>query len=441
MALRRFVLVAPRCTRAPSRLSRPGLTPRRVARALSVQPAGEGSEHAPRDLFNPTEEHRQLRDMVRAFVEREVDPQALAFNRREEFNLPLFRKLGELGLLGLTVDPEHGGSGMDAVAVAIAHEEISAADPAFCLAYLAHSLLFVNNLAQNGNAAQKAQHLPDLCSGVKVGGMCMSEPGAGTDVLGMSTTAVRSADGSHYVINGAKMWITNGTLDGQSTGDVYLVYARTGKTPREVSMFLVEKGTPGFRLGQKIEDKLGMRASMTAELVFDECKVPAANLVGQEHGAALCMMRNLEIERVGLAAMSVGIARRCVEVMNRYAKERQAFGQPLNAFGQVQKHIAESYAEYMAGRTYLYHVAGQLDLASYGNGLDADGVKLYCAKMGKEVADRAIQTLGGYGYVGEYQVALVAGREAPGDRGRHQRGPPQEHGARPQAQCGSAEVG
>jgi isovaleryl-CoA dehydrogenase len=169
-------------------------------------------------------------------------------------------------------------------------------------------------------------------------------------------------------------------------------------------MFLVEKGSPGFRLGQKLEDKLGMRASMTAELVFDDCRVPVENLVGKEDGAAACMMRNLEIERVGLAAMSVGLARRCVEIMNAYAKERKAFGQPLNAFGQVQRHVAESYAEYMAGRAYLYYVANQLDLSSSGNGLDADGVKLYCAKMGKEVADRAIQVLGGYGYVGEYQV-------------------------------------
>lgn len=356
------------------------------------------------DPFNPTEEHSQLRGMIRAFVEKEVDPQALAFNRREEFNLTLFRKLGELGLLGLTVSVEYGGSGMDAAAVAIVHEEISAADPAFCLAYLAHSLLFVNNLAQNGTSAQKLKYLPKACSGEVVGGMCMSEPGAGTDVLGMNTTAVKSQDGSFYTLNGAKMWITNGTLDGETTGDVYLVYARTGKGPKDLSMFVVEKGTEGFGLGQKLEDKLGMRASMTAELVFDECRVPVENLVGKEHGAAICMMRNLEIERVGLAAMSVGLARRCVEVMNRYAKERKAFGQSLNEFGQVQKHVAESYAEYMAGRTYLYFVANHLDLASSGNGLDADGVKLYCAKMGKEVADRAIQVLGGYGYVGEYQV-------------------------------------
>merc|ERR1719221_229010 len=198
------------------------------------------------------------------------------------------------------------------------------------------------------------------------------------------------------------MWITNGTLDGETTGDCYLVYARTGEGPRDLSLFLVEKGTPGFSLGQKIHDKCGMRASMTAELVFQDCPVPAENLVGKVGGAALCMMRNLEIERVTLAAMSLGIARRSVEEMNRYAKERKAFGSQLNAFGQIQRFIAESYAEYMAGRSYVYNTANNLD--SVGNGLDADGVKLYCGVMAKNVADRAMQVMGGYGYVGEYNV-------------------------------------
>lgn len=318
-------------------------------------------------------------------------------------NLPLFRKLGELGLLGVTVPEEYGGSGMDATAAVIVHEELSASDPAFCLAYLAHSMLFVNNLAQNGSEAQKRRWLPAVCDGSKVGGMCMSEPGAGTDVLGLSTSAKKQADGS-YVLNGAKMWITNGTLDGETTGDCYLVYARTGEGPRDLSLFLVEKGTPGFSLGQKIHDKCGMRASMTAELVFQDCPVPAENLVGKEGGATLCMMRNLEIERVTLAAMGLGIARRSVEEMNRYAKERKAFGQSLNNFGQMQRFIAESYAEYMAGRSYVYQTARHLNLSSMGNGLDADGVKLFCAGMSKNVADRAMQVMGGYGYTGEYNV-------------------------------------
>jgi isovaleryl-CoA dehydrogenase len=221
-------------------------------------------------------------------------------------------------------------------------------------------------------------------------------------VLGMRTTAVK--EGDDYILNGAKMWITNGAISDNELGDVFLVYARTGEGRSAVSSFIVEKGFAGFSLGQKIKGKLGMRASTTAELVFEDCRVPAANLIGGEGGAMICMMRNLEIERLTLAAMSLGIARRCVEVMNRYAGERKSFGQPLNRFGQIQRHIAESYAEYMAGRSYVYNTAANLGLDTAGNRLDSDGVKLYCSTMGKNVADRAIQVLGGYGYVSEYVV-------------------------------------
>lgn len=356
------------------------------------------------DMYNPTDEHAGLRDMLRQFVEKEVDPQALEHNRKEQFNVDLFRKLGNLGLLGITVDTQYGGSGMDAVAAVIAHEELAASDPAFCLSYLAHSMLFVNNLSQNGSHEQKLKFLPKACSGEAIGGMCMSEPGAGTDVMGMLTTAVPNADGTEYTINGTKMWITNGTIDNSDTGDIYLVYAKTGTGRGDLTSFVVEKGMPGFTLGQKITDKCGMRASHTAELVFDNVKVPAANIVGKIGGAGICMMRNLEIERITLAAMSLGIARRCIEVMGKYSQERKAFGKPIGDFGQTQKAITESYAEFMAGRSYLYGVARNLDLSTYGNGLDSDGVKLYCAPMAKNVADRAIQVLGGYGYCGEYQV-------------------------------------
>ncbi|CAN0483680.1 unnamed protein product, partial [Ectocarpus sp. 8 AP-2014] len=193
-------------------------------------------------------------------------------------------------------------------------------------------MLFVNNLEQNGSDEQRSRFLPAACEGSTIAGMCMSEPGAGTDVLGMTTKAVPSPDGSSFKIDGAKMWITNGTTDGLTTGDVFLVYARTGPGRQDVSMFI---GMPGFELGQKIEGKCGMRASMTAELVFDG--VGRENLVGDENGAMLCMMRNLEIERVTLAAMGVGIAsRRCIEAMNTYGKERKAFGSPINNFGQVR---------------------------------------------------------------------------------------------------------
>jgi len=355
------------------------------------------------DPFNPTEEHAALRRTMREFVEREVDPQAAEHDRAESLNVALFRKLGDLGVLGITVPEKFGGSGMDAVAAVIVHEELAAADPGFTLAYLAHSMLFVNNLYQNASDAQRARYLPDACSGRKIGGMCMSEPSVGTDVLGMKTTAARKGD--VYVLNGAKMWITNGALGEAELGDVFLVYARTSeKGTRALSLFLVEKGFAGFKLGQKLKDKLGMRASTTAELVFDNCEVPAANRVGNEGDAVLHMMRNLEIERLTLAAMSLGIARRSIEIMNRYASERHAFGQPIREFGQIQSHIATSYASWMAGRSYVYQTAAHLNLESGGHRIDSDGVKLFCSTMGKEVADRAIQVLGGYGYVGEYQV-------------------------------------
>lgn len=355
------------------------------------------------DLFNPTPEHLQLRETVRRFSETEILPQALEHDREERFNLGLFRKLGDLGLLGLTVDERYGGAGFDAVAATIVHEELSAADPGFTLSYLAHTLLFANNLHVNGNEEQKARILPDACSGAKIGGMCMSEPGAGTDVLGLSTRARRSGDG--YVLDGSKMWITNGAVSDTDLGDVFLVYARMEGAPRsQLSMFLVERGMKGFSLGQRIKDKMGMRASATAELVFEACEVPAANRIGEEGDATLHMMRNLELERLGLAAMSLGIARKCIEVMNTYASERKSFGEPLRNFGQIQRHLAESYAAYQAGRSYTYHVASELSLDKPGHRLDSDGVKLFCSTMAKEVADRAIQVLGGYGYCGEYHV-------------------------------------
>ena len=358
------------------------------------------------DFANPTDEHRMLRETVRAFVEAEVEPQALAHDRAERFNLPLFRKLGELGLLGLTVPEAYGGSGMDATAAVIVHEELSASDPGFCLAYLAHAMLCANNLAVNGSEEQKKRLLPDLCSGASVGAMAMSEPAMGTDVHGLETRAVR--DGESYVIDGQKMWITNGTLDDKGTpADLVWLYARTGSSGNrpQISTFLVEAGATGYSVGQKIRDKTGMRASNTAELVFAGCRVPRTALVGQEGESSHHMMRNLEIERVTLAAMSVGIARRALEIMNRYANERLSFGKPLSAFGQIQRHIAESYAEFKAMRAYVYDVARKLDLVGGASmRVDSDGAKLFATTAAKNIADRAIQTLGGYGYVGEYVV-------------------------------------
>ncbi len=357
------------------------------------------------DLANPTSEHAMLRETVQAFVKSEVEPQAHEHDKKERFNLPLFRKLGELGLLGITVPEAYGGSGMDAIAAVIVHEELSASDPGFALAYLAHSMLLVNNLAVNASEEQKKKYLPKVCSGEWVGAMAMSEPAVGTDVLGMATTAEKKGD--HYVLNGRKMWITNGTLDDNKTpADCVLVYAKTGeKNGRAlISSFIVDRECPGYEVGQKIQDKLGMRASNTAELVFDNCKVPVANLLGHEGDSMLHMMRNLEIERLTLAAMGIGIARRALEIMNRYALEREAFGKPLSSFGQIQKYISESYAEYKAARAYVYDVARKLDLYKEGQRVDSDGTKLIATTMSKNVADRAIQVLGGYGYVGEYIV-------------------------------------
>ena len=359
------------------------------------------------DLANPTEEHRMLREMVRDFVRKEVEPQALEYDREEKFNLNLFRKLGEYGLLGISVPAEYGGSGMDATAVAIINEELSYSDPAFCLAYLAHSQLMVNNLAFNGTEEQKARILPKVCSGEWIGCMAMSEPGYGTDVLGMQTTAEQNTDGD-WVINGRKMWITNGSVDEEGTpADICWLYARTGtdaKGRAEVTTFLVEKGMPGFSVGQKIYDKSGMRASNTAELVFDDCVVPAENIVGSPGESMIHMMRNLEIERLVIAAQGLGIAGRSLRIMVDYANERKTFGRPIRDHGQVQRYIAETYAEFAAARAFVYDTARRLSLSRAGQRLDADATKLFAAQVAKRAADAAIQVLGGAGYMGEYVV-------------------------------------
>jgi isovaleryl-CoA dehydrogenase len=351
------------------------------------------------DSTTPTPEIALLRQTLRRFVQEEVEPQALEFERTERFNLPLFKRLGELGLLGITVAEEHGGAGLGAVAAVVANEELSASDPGFCLSYLAHSMLFVNNFYHNANDAQRERYLDKVISGEWVGGMGMSETEAGTDVQAMKTAAVRKGD--HYLLTGRKMWITNGCVADGKPGDIFLVYAKTGD---HISTFLVESRFPGFSLGQRIKDKAGMRSSPTSELVFDECRVPMENRLGAEGDSLVHMMRNLELERLTIAAMSVGIARRCLDVMNRYAAQRKAFDQPINRFGQIQRHIAESYAEFMVGRCFVYDVANKLHLGKPGHRMETDAAKLFTTTMAKNVADRAIQVLGGNGYVGEYVV-------------------------------------
>ena len=362
--------------------------------------ASQGREWADLNLFAPSEEHEMLGQTLRAFVEQEVEPQAAASDRAEVFNRSLFDKAGELGLLGVTIPEAYGGAGLDAVAAVQLYEALSTSDPGFGLAVLAHSVLFAHNLAINGNEEQCQRFLPKAVSGEAVAGMCMTEPEAGTDVLAMRTRAER--DGDDWVIHGVKTYITNGGVDDTTLGDVFIVYARTGE--KALSAFLVEKGMAGFRLGQKWTDKLGMRASFTAELVFDGVRVPAENLMGAEGEGVGHMMRNLEIERLVLAAQGLGIAQRSLRVMTEYAKERQSFGQSLQAFGQIQRYIAETFAEYRAARSYVYDIARQHSFTEGGQRVDADATKLLASQVAKRAADAAIQVLGGAGYMGEYVV-------------------------------------
>lgn len=353
-------------------------------------------------LFNPTLEHRLLRKSLREFVSQEVEPQALWHDRHEKFNLPLFKKLGPLGLLGLTVQESCGGMGMDAAAVCLAHEELSYSDPGFCLAYLSHSVLCTHNLSQNANEEQKKKWLAPLCSGDWVGAMAMSEPDAGTDILAMKSHAQKKEGG--YIINGRKMWITNGVLNDQGRpADACLVYVKM-QDDKSVSLFFVEKSLKGFTAGQQIKNKTGMRASHTAELIFNQCPAPASCLIGKEGKALYCMMKNLEIERLALAAMSLGIAKRALDEMNKYASQRKAFGRSIRSFGQIQRYLAEGYAEFQTCRTYVYHTAQNMDLTQGGQRLESDSAKLISSQMGKKIADYAMQVLGGYGYVGEYRV-------------------------------------
>ena len=355
------------------------------------------------DIFTPSEEHALLRKTVRKFTEEQLEPGALARDAQEHFDRELFYKLGQLGLLGITAPEEYGGSGMDAVAAVLVHEELSASDPGFCLAYLAHAMLCVNNIVFSASSTQKSRYLPKLCTGEWIGAMAMSEPEVGTDVLGMKCRANR--DGDDYVVNGRKMWITNGAKnDANDPADVLFLYAKTGNEGKNISSFLVEGGQKGYRVGQSLKGKLGMRASITAELVFDDCRLPSSQRIGNEGESLLHMMRNLELERLSLAAISLGLSRRCLSIMNAYANERTSFGKHLVHFGQIQKHIAESYAKYKACRSYVYNVASMTNLQDGDGRIDSDAVKLLASTSAKEIADSAIQVLGGNGYMAEFVV-------------------------------------
>lgn len=350
-----------------------------------------------------SDEHKMLQQTVRMFANTELAPKIEKLDHEEGFNRESFFKMGELGLLGIIVPEADGGTGLDAVAATIAMEEMGAVDASTTLSYLAHTILCVNQIAVNGAPEQKKKYLPKLISGEHIGGMGLSEPGSGSDALGMTSKAVKSAAKSedHYILTGTKTWITNGPL-----GDTFYVYARTGATKKDVSTFIVERGMAGFTTGKKFS-KMGMRASPTGELVFDQCKVPANQRVGAENGSVKMMMRNLDIERITISGISLGIARASIEVATRYSKERCQFGKPIGAFQQIQERLTEASAWYEACRSLTYQAAKMWDLG-LATGREASMLaakaKLQSAQMATQVALDAIQILGGYGYTREFPV-------------------------------------
>jgi len=342
-----------------------------------------------------SKEHQMLAETVRDFSLKEIAPGAAERDEKEIFDRSIFLKLAQLGLLGITVAEEYGGSGMDCVAATLVMEELGAVCASTALSYLAHSILAAHNLSTNGNEAQKKKYLPRLCSGEWVGGMGMSEPGAGSDALGMSTRAEKKGDG--YILNGTKMWITNGVY-----GDFFLIYAKTGSSKKDISTFLVEKTFKGFSVGKKLH-KLGMRASPTTELVFENCEVPRENLVGEEGQSVSHMMRNLNIERVTISGISNGLARASLDYSNKYVTERKQFDKPIGSFQLVQKMVADNFVNYRASRALTFEAATLIDQGKGDNKM-ASACKVFSAEMATQVALNAIQMLGGYGYTKEYPV-------------------------------------
>lgn len=346
-----------------------------------------------------SEEHRLLQSTVRQFSQEQLAPCIEKLDHEEGFNREAFAKMGELGLLGITVPEEDGGAGLDAVAATLVMEEMGAVDASTTLSYLAHSILCVNQIGRNASPEQKKKYLPKLISGEWIGGMGMSEPDAGSDALGMKARATRQGD--YYILNGSKTWITNGPI-----GEIFYCYAKTGDQRKDVSTFIVERGMPGFSTGKKFS-KMGMRASPTGELVFDQCKVPVTNRVGQEGESIKMMMRNLDLERITIAGISLGIARASIEVSTQYAKDRKAFGKPIGAFQQIQERLTEASAWYEACRSLTYQSAKMWDLGLMVGkeaSMMAAKAKLQSAQMATQVALDAIQILGGYGYTREFPV-------------------------------------
>lgn len=351
----------------------------------------------PDKLFNPKDEHNALRKMVRKIAVSELEPNAARDDESEHFNEKLFRRFGsDFNLFGLTVPVDLGGAGLDPIAPVLVTEELSVIDAGFALSYMAHEVLFVHNFFQGASPEQIERVLPRVLDGSWISGIAMTEPEAGTDVLGMRTMARQTAGG--YILNGVKQFITNA-----GPGDIFIVYAKNGSDEKSVSAFIVETERKGVSSG-KPEKKLGMRTSPTAQLILEEVFVPSENLVGIEGRGLVHMMRNLEIERVVLAAQSLGIARRCLEIGATYAiTQRKQFGQPLSHFGQIQKILAEGFAEYQAARALVYAVAHQIDF-NERRSAGAAAAKLMAAQMAERVGRNIIQVLGGYGYTREYPV-------------------------------------
>ena len=341
-----------------------------------------------------------IRETVRDFAANEIAPRAAEIDKSNQFPRDLWPRMGALGLHGITVEEEYGGAGLGYLEHCLAMEEISRASAAVGLSYGAHSNLCVNQIRRNGNDAQKRKYLPKLVSGEHVGALAMSEPGAGSDVVSMTTRAERKGD--RFVINGGKMWITNGPI-----AETLVVYAKTDPAagPRGITAFLIEKGMKGFSTAQKL-DKLGMRGSDTSELVFTDCEVPAENVLGEVGRGVNVLMSGLDYERAVLAAGPLGIMQACLDVVMPYVHERKQFGEPIGSFQLVQGKIADMYAALNASRAYVYAVARACDARTVRR-RDAASCILFAAERATHAALEAIQALGGNGYINDYSAGRL----------------------------------